>query len=86
MSKQLEELSKDLASGVSRRKAFLRFGAGMGAVALGLFTGKKAKADDTGLCDGFCTESGNYFYGIQYSNHGGCVSACNHSIRMNKTH
>lgn len=80
MSAQLEQLSKDLASGVSRRKAFLRFGAGLGAVAIGLLTGKKAKADDIGYCDQLCSENGN----LGFSNHGECVHFCNAQYRMNK--
>ncbi len=80
MSAQLEQLSKDLASGVSRRKAFLRFGAGLGALALGLVTGKKAKADDDGYCDQLCTDNDD----LGMRNHGACVSYCNHQFRMNK--
>ena len=48
MSKAVEELSKNLATGVSRRKALWRFAAGIGAVAgLGFLTRGKAKAQPT---------------------------------------
>ena len=45
MSKAVEELSKNLATGVSRRRALWRFATGIGAVAgLGFLTRGKAKA------------------------------------------
>ena len=45
MSKAIEELSKNLAAGVSRRRALWRFATGIGAVAgLGFLTRGKAKA------------------------------------------
>ena len=56
MSKHLEELSKDLAGGgMSRRKAFWRFCAGVGGA---LFAAKKASAGITNLdeCEGFCRD------------------------------
>jgi hypothetical protein len=82
MSKQFEELAKDLASGVSRRKAFGRFTMGLGAVALGLFSSKRAKADDGGvgaLCNQICNESGD----LGFRNHGQCVSHCVHDFLFN---
>jgi hypothetical protein len=51
MSKHIEELSKDLAGGMSRRKAFWRFCAGVGGA---LFATKKASAGITNL--GSCVE------------------------------
>ena len=46
MSKAIEELSKNLASGMSRRRALWRFAAGLGAVGgLGLLAQKKASAN-----------------------------------------
>ena len=45
MSKAVEELSKNLATGVSRRRALWRFATGIGTVAgLGFLTRGKAKA------------------------------------------
>jgi len=45
MSKSIEKLSRDLASGVSRRKALWGFVTGLGAVgAIGAFGAKKANA------------------------------------------
>jgi hypothetical protein len=46
MSKAIDKLSKELAQGVSRRQAIWSFLTGVGAVgALGVLTGKQAKAD-----------------------------------------
>lgn len=76
MSRQFEELSKDLARGISRRKAFWRFGAGVGAAALGLIMRKPARAqigDGAGaICNEICDNGDN----CGYRNHGQCVSAC----------
>ena len=45
MSKKIEELSKNLAGGMSRRRALWRFVTGVGAVGgVGLLASKKAKA------------------------------------------
>ena len=75
MSKHFEELSKELASGVSRRKAFLRFGAGLGAAALGLFSRRRAQAEGIGeLCDAICKATDN----CGCFTHGQCVSRCVH--------
>lgn len=52
MSKRLDELSLDLAGGMSRRKALWRFFAGTGAA---LFLRQRAKADDgNSVCTAFC--------------------------------
>ena len=49
MSKAVEELSKNLATGVSRRRALWRFATAVGAVAgLGFLTRGKAKATGAG--------------------------------------
>jgi hypothetical protein len=82
VSKQFEDLAKDLASGVSRRKAFGRFAAGLGAVALGLFSSKRSQADDGGvgaLCDEMCISTNNH----GFENHGQCVSHCVNSFLFN---
>jgi hypothetical protein len=58
MSKSIDKLSKDLASGVSRRKALWSFVTGLGAVgAIGAFGAKKATAASNVnlLCQISCT-------------------------------
>jgi len=53
MSKSLDLLSRNLASGMSRRKAFWSFVTSLGAI--GALTGRKASADESyGICDDFC--------------------------------
>ena len=56
MSKHLEELSKDLAGGMSRRRAFWRFCAGVGGA---LFATKKASASVSNIhfCEEFCRDN-----------------------------
>ena len=87
MSKQFEELAKDLASGMSRRKAFWRFGAGIGAVVGGLITGKPARADlgpgstCTGeACVDFCRG-----LGLEGRDFGQCVAACQRGLLLKTT-
>jgi hypothetical protein len=72
MGKQLDELSKDLAGGMSRRAAFWRFFAGLGGL---LFVGRKASADGNGndVCVDFCR-----FQGLTGSEFGQCVAASAH--------
>lgn len=58
MSKQFDELTKDLAKGVSRRSALSRFVASVGAAVAGLVMGRK-KASAAGkshaqVCIDFC--------------------------------
>ena len=51
MSKAVEELSKNLATGVSRRRALWRFATGIGAIAgLGFLTRGKAEAQPNPFC------------------------------------
>ena len=51
MGKAVEELSKNLATGVSRRRALWRFATGIGSIAgLGFLTRGKAKAQPAFLC------------------------------------
>jgi hypothetical protein len=54
LSKQFDELSKDLANGVSRRSAFRRFFVGIGAAAGFFFTRKSAQADTGNFCVEYC--------------------------------
>jgi hypothetical protein len=52
VSKSLDQLARNLASGMSRRKALWTFITGLGVVAT--FTGRKAYAGGLGRCAGFC--------------------------------
>jgi len=52
MSKQIEKLSKDLAGGMSRRKAFWRFFLGIGGVVI---AGGRASAGAQDICAQFCS-------------------------------
>ena len=71
MSKQIEELSKDLASGVSRRKALWRFFVAIGG---SVFAGKAAFAGNgNSVCVQFCR-----FQGLEGRDFGQCVSASAH--------
>ena len=71
MSKRIDELSKDLASGMSRRKALWRFLAGTGAAVV---AGRLAKADNgNNVCVAFCRAQG-----FEGSDFGHCVSASAH--------
>ena len=55
MSKQLESLFKDLASGMSRRAALRRFFAGLGgAAAIALTGGRLAASRNDDVCAEFC--------------------------------
>ena len=56
MSKIVDGLSKDLAGGMSRRKAFGRFLAGIGGA---LLLGRRASADGNNVCVQFCRAFGN---------------------------
>jgi hypothetical protein len=67
MSKQINELSKNLAGGMSRRKAFGRFLAGIGGA---LLLGKKASAEGNSICVQFCR-----YQGLSGREFGKCVSA-----------
>ncbi len=52
MSEKLETLSRDLASGMSRRRAFWSFVTGLGV--FGVLTSRKAKAMQNYACYDFC--------------------------------
>lgn len=56
MSKSFEKLTKDLASGMSRRKSLQRFLGGLGAGAAALLTGRRAFAGgpDMEICLEWC--------------------------------
>ena len=67
MSKSLDQLAKNLASGMSRRKAIWQFIAGLGVVSA--FTGRKAYAVEG--CSAYCDSQASVFYEqcIQASRH-----------------
>jgi len=67
MSKQINELSKNLAGGMSRRKAFGRFLAGIGGAFL---LGKRASAEGNNICVQYCR-----YQGLTGREFGKCVSA-----------
>jgi hypothetical protein len=82
MSTPFDELTKELAAGVSRRKAFLRIGAGLGAAVLGLMTRPPARADNKGddkgigigsLCNDCCKAIDDL---NDSETHGKCISKC----------
>jgi len=75
MSKQIEELSRNLAGGMSRRRAFWRFFAGVGGALLG---GKAATARNEGnsICVDFCRNYAlNGKEGLSGEEFGRCVAA-----------
>jgi len=75
MGKYFEELSKDLASGVSRRQALWRFATGICAAVGALLAGRSASANDerNNVCVEFCRQQG--FSGREF---GECVSRSAH--------
>ena len=80
MSKQFEELSKDLACGMSRRKAFARFAGGIGAAAWALLLRKPARGNGIGdFCVNFCSNIHN----LRGREFGACVSDCVRGISTN---
>jgi hypothetical protein len=62
MSESMDALSKNLANGMSRRKALWRFVAGLGAV--GVLTGRKAKADTGLVCEIWCNTQKTLFLNL----------------------
>jgi hypothetical protein len=67
MSKLIDDLSKNLAGGMSRRRAFGRFLAGLGGA---LFLGKRASARSP-ICAAFCAAQSPHDFGF-------CVAASAH--------
>jgi hypothetical protein len=60
MSKSLDQLAKNLASGMSRRKALWQFFGSLGVVAA--FSGRKASAcGPGGVCREFCEQQAQMF-------------------------
>ena len=56
MKKHLDKLSKDLASGMTRRDALRLFFAGIGAATVGVFSGRSASAGGNEVCVELCRE------------------------------
>jgi len=73
MSKALEELSKDLARGISRRAAFKRFFATLGGLGAVMLTGRRAIAQGTSVCVELCKQRG-----LTGRELGECISASAH--------
>jgi hypothetical protein len=71
MSEKLENLVKDLASGMSRRTAFRRLFSGLAGAAFLLLTGRRASADaGNNVCVSFCLMN----YSGQHATLGQCIS------------
>lgn len=73
MKKHLDKLSRDLASGMTRRDALRLFFAGIGATTVGVFSGRSASAEGNKVCVDLCREQG--LHGRDF---GKCVSASAH--------
>jgi hypothetical protein len=70
VSKHIDEFAKDLAGGMSRRRAFGKFLAGIGGA---LFLGKMSWARGNNVCVKFCRA-----HGLSGREFGECVSASAH--------
>ena len=70
MKKHLDKLSRDLASGMTRRDAVRLFFSGIGAAAVGVFLGRSASADGNAVCVEMCRDQG-----LEGSEFGECVAA-----------
>jgi hypothetical protein len=73
MKKHLDSLSKDLASGMSRREALRLFFMGIGAATVGVFGGRSSSADGNAICVELCRAQ--ELHGRDF---GKCVSASAH--------
>ena len=86
MSRSLDQLARNLASGMSRRKALWQFVSGLGVVAA--LTGPKAYAHDHERCRDYCREQAEYLEHLcmEYSEeHCGQGSCADYSIILNST-
>jgi hypothetical protein len=89
MSKSFERFSKDLAAGMSRRKAFQRFLGGLGAGAAAVLSGGRAFAGgpDMDVCIDFCrifTGGGGRLFGQCVSESAQCPEGfCARPMRVN---
>lgn len=73
MKEHLDKLSRDLASGMTRRHALRLFFTGIGAAAVVGFSGRSASADGNAICVQLCREQG-----LRGREFGKCVSASAH--------
>lgn len=73
MKKHLDKLSRDLASGMTRRDALRLFFTGVSAAAVGVFSGRSSSADGNAVCVQLCREQ--ELHGRDF---GKCVSASAH--------
>ena len=70
MKKHLDKLSRNLASGMTRRDALRLFLSGLGAAAVGVFSGRSSSADGNAVCVQLCRAQ--ELHGHDF---GKCVSA-----------
>ena len=70
MKKHLDKLSRDLASGMTRRDALRLFFAGISAAAVGVVAGRAASAEGNEVCVQLCREQE-----LRGRDFGECVSA-----------
>ena len=73
MKEHLDKLSKDLASGMTRRHALRLFLMGLGAATVGVFAGRSVSADGNKICVDLCRAQG-----LTGRDFGTCVSASAH--------
>lgn len=73
MKNHLDKLSRDLASGMTRRDALRLFFSGLSAAAVGVFSGRSSSASGNSVCVALCREQG--LHGRDF---GKCVSASAH--------
>jgi hypothetical protein len=73
MKEHLDKLSKDLASGMTRRHALRLFFMGLGAGAVGVLSGRSTLAADNSVCVQLCRAQG-----LTGRDFGKCVSTSAH--------
>jgi hypothetical protein len=73
MKKHLDKLSKDLASGMTRRHALRLFFMGLGAATVGVLSVRSASAEGNEVCVELCREQE-----LRGRDFGACVSASAH--------
>jgi hypothetical protein len=73
MSKSLDQLARNLASGMSRRKALWQFVSGLGVVAA--LSGRKAYAGES-CCAEFCAAQAEIFYALCLEASLNCGKGC----------
>lgn len=87
MSDKLQTLSKNLAGGMSRRRAFWQFLTGVGVV--GALTGRKAQANSGiggfGACSEFCSLQAQAFIALCLTASASCKSGSCAEITLIKS-